>query len=95
MLSQYDISRIAAAVVERLVNDDKFVERITRTAKKADGRLLSSTQAAKLLGISRGYVCDIASQLGGIRRGSGQRARWIFPENGLIEKFKTARHEKS
>ena len=94
MLSQYDISRIAAAVVERLVDDEKFIARISRTTKKENGRLLTSSQAAELLGISRGYVCDLASQLGGIRRGSGQRARWMFPENGLQEKFKTAKYEK-
>ena len=91
MMTDYDISRIAASIVDRLVNDDKFITRVAKVVKsKKGGRMLNSKQAADLLGITRGYVCDIAPQLGGVRRGDDkQRAKWYFPEDGLIERFRS------
>lgn len=82
-LSNYDIYRISTAVVNRLVKDERFIKQMKRITPK-EKRMLTSTQAAKQLGLSRGYVCDIARQLGGIRADNG---RWLFPEEGLTERY--------
>lgn len=86
MLTDYDIQRISAAVVNNLVNNDRFMQRMARLMPRKN-RLLNSRQAAELLGITRKTVCEIAEHLGGIR-GKGESAHWMFDEDGLKERFK-------
>ena len=83
-LSNYDIQRISEAIVTRLLRDDTFIRQIRETAP-APKRMLTTRQAAEMLGISRKTVCDIAYHLGGIRRDG--KSHWTFPEEGLTERY--------
>ena len=86
MLTEYDVQRISAAIVDRLVNDEKFMRRMAKMMPKKS-RMLSSSQASEILGVSRYTVVAKAVQLGGIRKGNHKRSHWTFPEEGLIEKY--------
>jgi DNA-directed RNA polymerase specialized sigma subunit len=88
-LSEYDIHRIASEVVRKLVEDQRFIKAMQKMLPKQE-RLVNSSQAARMLGISRYTVCRIAEQLGGIRKDSGTpgKGHWMFPEQGLAERFK-------
>lgn len=87
MLTDYDIQRLSSAIFEKLVNDDKFIKRMAQVMPK-QRKMLTSSKAASILGISRKTVCDIAEYLGGVR-GEGKSAHWMFEEDGLIERYKT------
>ncbi len=87
MLSEYDIQRITSAIVEKLVNDDRFMKRMAKVMPKKE-RLLTSTQAAAVLGISRYTVCRIADKLGGVRK-DGERGHWVFREDGLVDRYRS------
>ena len=87
MLTEYDIQKIASSVVRLLCEDEKFMRRMAKLMPKQQ-RMVNSTQAAKILGINRKSVCEIAEQLGGVRA-NGKSAHWMFVENELVEKFKT------
>lgn len=84
-LSAYEIDRISEAIVSRLVNDERFMRRMERLMPR-QGRMLTSSQAAERLGLSRKYVCDIAHHLGGIR-GCGKSSHWTFPEDTLTDLY--------
>jgi hypothetical protein len=86
MLSDYDIEKISAMIVRKLTTDDKFMSRMSKMLSKQKGNLINSTRAAEILGVNRKTVCEIAPFLGGIR-GSGQSAHWMFPEEGLVERY--------
>lgn len=89
MLSEYDIQRISSAIVEKLVADDRFMKRMVKMMPKQE-RLLTSTQAAAILGISRKTVCCIADKLGGIRKeGKSNKGHWVFPEEGLADRYRS------
>ena len=83
MLSEYDVQRLSAAIVEKLVADDRFLRRMAKIAPKQE-RLLTSTQAARLLGVSRSTICRIADKIGGIRKKDGH---WLFREEGLADRY--------
>lgn len=87
MLTEYDIQKIASSVVRLLSEDEKFMRRMAKLMPKQQ-RMVNSTQAAKILGINRKTVCEIAEHLGGTRTNS-KSAHWMFPESELIEKYKT------
>lgn len=89
-LSEYDIHLIASEVVKKLVSDERFLKAMARVAPKQE-RLLTSSQAAELLGISRYTVCRMAEQLGGIRKESSTpgKGHWVFPERGLADRYKS------
>ena len=88
MLSEYDIQRLSTAIVEKLVSDDRFLRRMAKVAPKQE-RLLTSTQAASLLGISRFTICRLADKLGGFRKdGENGKGRWVFREEGLIDRYR-------
>lgn len=86
MLTDYEIQRISAAIVENLVDNDKFIKRIAKAMQKESKNLIGSTQAAKLLGVTRKTVCEIAPYIGGIR-GKGESAHWMFHEDGLVDRY--------
>ena len=87
MLTDYDIQRISAAIVDRLVSNEKFMKRMAKLMPRQQ-RMVNSTQAAKILGINRKSVCEIAEQLGGVRA-NGKSAHWMFVENELVDRYKT------
>ena len=89
MLSEYDIQRLSSAIVEKLTSDDRFLRRMAKMMPKQE-RLLNSSQAAALLGISRYTVCRIADKLGGIRKeGKRNKGHWVFREEGLIDRYRS------
>ena len=86
MLTDYEIHKISVAIVENLVDNDKFIKRIAKAMQKDSKKLIGSTQAAKLLGVTRKTVCEIAPYIGGIR-GKGESAHWMFHEDGLVDRY--------
>ena len=86
MLTEYDIQRLSAAIVDRIANDDKVLRRIAKAIPRQDN-LVSSSVAASILGVTRKTVCEIAPFIGGVR-GCGKSAHWMFQKEGLIEKYK-------
>ena len=92
MLTEYDIQRLSTAIVDNLVNNDKFMQRIAKQMPRRQ-KMVSSSVAASILGITRKSVCEIAQNLGGIR-GEGRSAHWMFPEEGLIERYLTYKQVK-
>lgn len=93
MLTDYDIQRLSSAIVKNLVNNDKFIKRMAKMMPKQK-TMVSSSKAAKILGVTRKTICEIAEQLGGIK-GVGKQARWMFDEDGLTEKYKEYKQRKS
>ena len=93
MLTDYDIQRISAAIVNNLVNDDRFMKRVAKLMPKRT-KMLNSRQAAELLGITRKTVCEIAPLIGGMK-GDGRSSHWMFPEEGLVEKYTEYKNRKS
>ena len=87
MLTDFDVQRLSDAIVKKLVSDEKFMKRMAKLMPSQQ-RMVNSTQAAKILGINRKSVCEIAEHLGGTRTNS-KSAHWMFPESELIEKYKT------
>ena len=90
-MTEYEIQRTAKAVVNLLLDDDRFLRRMERIASRR-GRMLNTSQAASLLGISQWTLRDIAPYLGGVKKGgddanNGQRAKWAFSEDGLKERY--------
>ena len=86
MLTEYDIQRTAKAVVDLLLDDDRFLRRVTKIGKKRS-RLLNSAQAADALGISKVTLRRIAQYIGGIRKGTDKYQHWCFEEEGLKERY--------
>ena len=86
MLTDYDVQKLSAAIVDNLVNNDKFMKRMAKLMPRQQ-RMVNSTQAAKILGINRKTVCEIAEHLGGIRA-NGKSSHWLFLESELIAKYK-------
>lgn len=84
-LSAYEIDRISEAIVSRLVNDEGFMRRMAMLMPR-QRKMLTSSQVADRLGLSRKHVCDIAHHLGGIR-GSGRSSHWTFPEDTLTDLY--------
>lgn len=83
MMTEYEIRRISAAIVEDLLSDERFITRIAKVMPKRD-RLISSSKAAEILGVSRFTVVRFANELGGEQN---SRGRWVFHENNLIQNF--------
>lgn len=91
MLTEYDIQRLSAAIVDNLVNNEGFMKRVARMMPKRK-KMVSSSAAAEILGISRKTVCCIAEQLGGVRACSTDH--WTFPEDELVENYRQYKTEK-
>ena len=85
-MTEYEIQKTARAVVDMLLNDDRFIRRMEKLLPQRSSRMLNSSKAASLLGISRKTICMIAEEIGGIR-GDGNRAHWMFEEAGLKERY--------
>ena len=86
MLTDFDIQRISASIVDNLVNNDKFISRVSKMMEKHNKRLINSSRAAEILGVNRKTVCEIAPFLNGMK-GEGKSAHWMFEENGLVERY--------
>ena len=93
MLTDYEIQRISSAIVNNLVNNDKFISKMAKLMPKKKS-MVSSGKAAKILGVSRKTICEIAEHLGGIR-GEGSKNHWTFEEDRLVERYKAYKMRKS
>ena len=85
-MTDFDIQKLSISIVDNLVNNDKFISRVAKMMEKRSKRLVNSSHAAEILGVTRKTVCEIAPFLGGVR-GGGQSAHWMFEEDGLIERY--------
>lgn len=85
-MTDFDIQKLSISIVDNLVNNDKFISRVAKMMEKRSKRLVNSSRAAEILGVTRKTVCEIAPFIGGIR-GKGQSAHWMFDEDGLIERY--------
>lgn len=85
-MTDFDIQKLSISIVDNLVNNDKFISRVAKMMEKRSKRLVNSSRAAEILGVTRKTVCEIAPFIGGIR-GNGQSAHWMFEEDGLIERY--------
>jgi len=85
-MTDFDIQKLSISIVDNLVNNDKFISRVAKMMEKRSKRLVNSSRAAEILGVTRKTVCEIAPFIGGIR-GKGQSAHWMFEEDGLIERY--------
>lgn len=94
MLTDYDIHRTAQAVVELLLDDDRFISRMQKIAPKRAGHMLNSKQAAAMLGISAYTIREIAPMIGGIKKGSDRYQHWCFEEDGLKERYMSYCNQK-
>ena len=81
MLTDYDMRRI------EMLLEEVFDRHSGKPVPSRPPRLLTSSQAAERLGLSRGYVCDMAEKLGGKRKGDSKKGHWVFQEDILIEKY--------
>lgn len=88
MLTDYDIQRLSTAIVDNLLTDERFIKKMAKTIPK-EKRMGNTTQVARLLGISRKRVCDLAPHIGGIRMGNTNSAHWMFPLDEVIENYIT------
>ena len=86
-MTEYEIQRTARAVVDMLLNDDRFIRRMEKLSPRRGSRMLNSSKAAELLGISADTLRNIAPYIGGIKKGSDQRSKWTFEEEGLKDRY--------
>lgn len=86
-MTEYEIQRTAKAVVDMLLNDDRFIKRMERLSPRRGSRMLNSSKAAEVLGISKDTLRNIAPYIGGIKKGNDQRSKWTFEEDGLKERY--------
>lgn len=92
-MTEWDIQRMAREVVNLLLDDDRFLRRMEKILPKRQSRMINSSQAASLLGISQWTLREIAPHIGGIKKGGddahdGKRSKWTFQEEGLIDRYK-------
>lgn len=85
MLTDFDVQRISMAIVDNLTHNEQFIKRMAKLMPKRK-HMVSSTQAAAILGVSRKTVCELAEVLGGIK-GEGKYNHWTFEEDGLKERY--------
>ncbi len=72
MLDERDISRIARAVASALEPT------LAQTTRSEDEGLVDASTAARLLGVSTGWVYAHADELGAVKLGSGPKPRLRF-----------------
>ena len=82
-MTEYEICKIADRICEKLTHDERFMKNLAKVMPKRD-RLISASQAAKLLGVSIYTVRRRAAELGGVLNTNG---RWTFHESKLMEKY--------
>lgn len=82
-MTDYDIRRIAAAVVELLSSDERFAKSMAKNLPRKKN-FVTATQAAEKLGVCRRSVTNNAKALGGIKLSNGT---WRFDENTLFDHF--------
>ena len=82
-MTEYEICKIADRICEKLTQDERFMKHLAKCMPKRD-RLISASQAAKLLGVSIYTVRRRAADLGGFINSNG---RWTFYESKLMERF--------
>ena len=87
MLTEYDIQKTARAIVDLLLEDDRFIKRIMKASPRKGSKMFNSRQAASYLGISQYTLRHIAPYIGGIKKGVGKQSKWTFEEEGLKERY--------
>lgn len=87
MLTEYDVTRIARAIVEQLVDDERFIKKVTSSAPQRR-QLVSLPAAAELLGVSKSWMYH---HVGDFRKtkGSQQNSRIKFDTATLYEDYQT------
>ena len=91
MMTDYDIRRIAAAVVELLSSDERFVQSIAKNLPKKKN-FVTASQAAEKLGVCRRSITNNAKALGGVKLSNGT---WRFDENTLFDLYSKIEHYES
>ena len=86
MLSDFDVQRLASAIVAKLTTDERFINKIVKSVERKDRKLVNARRAAEILGITRKTVCEIGGYIGGVK-GEGKSAHWMFEEEGLIDRY--------
>lgn len=86
-MTEYDVQRMAMAVVNLLLDDERFIRRMERLTPKRKGVMLNSRQAAQRIGISQYTLRKVAPFIGGIKKGDGKQDKWAFEEEGLKERY--------
>lgn len=81
-MTDYEVRKLAKAICEELTTNDRFMRNMARMLPKE--RLLTTRQAARVLGIPPFTVRKKAAELGGILQSNG---RWMFREEGLVDRF--------
>lgn len=81
-MTDYEVRKLAKAICEELVTNDNFMAKVARMARR--DKLLTTQQAAEVLGIPQFTVRRKAAALGGILMPNG---RWMFHEEGLIDRY--------
>lgn len=87
MLTDYDIQRTAKAVVDMLLDDDRFLSRMQKITPKKPSRMLKTKDAADMLGISVKLLRIAAPYIGGIKCGESNNNPYHFEEEGLKERY--------
>lgn len=90
-MTDYDIRRIAVAVVELLSSDERFIRNIVKNAP-AKKNLVTAAQAAQMLGVCRRSITNNAKALGGVKLSNGT---WRFDENTLFDLYSKIEHYES
>ena len=81
-MTDYEVRRIAKAVCEELTTNDSFMAKLAKMVQR--DKLLTTQQAAEVLGIPQFTVRRKAAELGGILMANG---RWMFREAGLVDRY--------
>lgn len=84
-MTTYEIHKIAEAVADYILSDERFVVP-GKEKKPRPKRYLNTRQAAELLGLSKVTVRSIAAQIGGIK-GRGVKSHWMFEEAELRQNY--------
>jgi hypothetical protein len=79
---------LTAEQVEQIAG--RVAELLSATKPAQAGGLVDATTVAAALGVSRDWVYDHASQLGGVKVGDGDRPRWRFNLADALAAFEPA-----
>ena len=71
-----------------LLGDERFARQMDRLSAGREGRMMTTSQAANKLGVSEWTIRNIAPMIGGVKKGTGKRDKWMFEESGLKERYK-------
>ena len=81
-MTDYEVRKLANAICEILVTNDKFMANVAKMVQR--DKLLTTREAAAVLGVPQFTVRRKAAELGGILMANG---RWMFREAGLVDRY--------